>query len=99
MGADGGHIAQRRSDGLDGFLDDMVKLAHFRQLIDQLRSTYTADAEQPRVAQFLRWAENELLRREGGLSPEGLEGRFDKASLFGDDDDHDFVAPREAYGW
>lgn len=93
------YIAQRRSEGLDGVLDDMVKLAHFRQLIGQLRSNYAADADQPRVAEFLTWAEDELISRESGLSPGGLEQRFGKANLFGDDDDHDFVAPRVSYGW
>lgn len=93
------YIEERRSCGLDEILGDMVKLAHFRQLVGQLRSTYAADGEQPRVAEFLKWSAGELERRERGLSPEGLECRFDDANLFGDDDDHDFVAPREAYGW
>ncbi len=93
------YIAERRSGGLDGILDDMVKLAHFRELIGQLRSTYTDDGDHPRVVEFLRWSEDELRAREAGLSPEGLETQFDKANLFGDDDDHDFIAPRETYGW
>lgn len=86
------YIEERRSFGLDEILGDIIKLAHFRQLIGQLRSTYAADGEQPRVAEFLKWSESELERREAALLPKGLERRFEERRLFGDRDDHDFVA-------
>lgn len=91
------YISERRSGGLDSILDDMVKLANFRQLIGQLRSSYSTDADHPRVAEFLRWSEDELKARETKLSPEGLECRFDNQNLFGNDDDHDFAAARNTW--
>jgi len=49
-----------------------------------------------RVAKFLGLAERRLAAREAALSADGLEQRFEKSKLFGDDDDHAFRPP---YGY
>lgn len=41
-----------------------------------------------RLAGFLELAERHLASREAALSADGLEQRFEKNKLFGDDDDH-----------
>lgn len=87
------HIAKRRGESLDLILDEMIKLEHFRQMVGTLRASVLGDAAKPRVAEFLRWSEEELQVREQRLTSLGLERRFEEASLFGDDDDHDFQAP------
>jgi hypothetical protein len=46
-----------------------------------------------RVAKFLGLAERRLAAREAALSADGLEQRFEKSKLFGDDDDHAFRPP------
>lgn len=48
------------------------------------------------MAEFLALAERRLVSREAALSAEGLEQRFEKQKLFGDDDDHAFRPP---YGY
>lgn len=48
-----------------------------------------------RVTEFLGLAERRLASREAGFFAEGLEQRFEKQKLFGDDDDHAF---RPRYG-
>ena len=45
-----------------------------------------------RVTEFLGLAERRLALREAVLSADGLEQRFEKNKLFGDDDDHAFSA-------
>lgn len=46
--------------------------------------------------EFLCLAEWRLASREAGPSGEGLEQRFEKSKLFGDDDDYAFRPP---YGY
>ena len=48
------------------------------------------------VAEFLGLAERRLASREAALLADGLEQRFEKNKLFGDDDDHAFRPP---YGY
>ncbi|WP_237229867.1 MULTISPECIES: hypothetical protein [unclassified Sphingobium] len=49
-----------------------------------------------RGAEFVGLAERRLASREAALSADGLEQRFEKNKLFGDDNDHAFRPP---YGY
>jgi hypothetical protein len=53
-------------------------------------------ASSGRLTAFLALAELRLAAREAALSSDGLEQRFEKQKLFGDDDDHAFRPP---YGY
>jgi hypothetical protein len=89
------HIAERRGKALDEVLDEMASLDRLRRLVANLRAEGMSGSTS-RVAEFLSLAERRLASREAALSAEGLEERFEKNKLFGDDDDHAFRPP---YGY
>lgn len=89
------HIAERRHTALDEILEEMAALDRLRRLVTGLQAEHmTAVGE--RVAKFLALAELRLADHEDALSAGGLELRFDKQRLFGEDDDHAFRPP---YGY
>ena len=90
-----GHIAERRGKALEEVLEEMASLDRLRRLVAGLRSEEMSGST-GRVAEFLGLAERRLASREAALSADGLEERFEKQKLFGDDDDHAFRPP---YGY
>lgn len=90
------HIEDRRVAGLTAIFGELDELNHLRRLTATLLE-HASDDTSPRVATFLRWAKDHLLKREALLSPEGLERRFSELQLFGDTDDHDFRGSRWGY--
>jgi len=89
------HIAERCGKALDEVLEEMASLDRLRRLVWNLRSEELSGST-GRVAEFLALAERRLSSREAALSAEGLEQRFEKQKLFGQDDDHAFRPP---YGY
>lgn len=89
------HIAERRGKALDEVLEEMAGLDRLRRLVANLRGEEISGST-GRVAEFLGLAERRLAAREASLSADGLEQRFEKQKLFGDDDDHAFRPP---YGY
>ncbi|MBN8849620.1 MAG: hypothetical protein BGO24_17995 [Sphingomonas sp. 67-36] len=89
------HIAERRGKALDEVLEEMASLDRLRRLVANLRGEEMSGST-GRVAEFLGLAERRLASREAALSTDGLEQRFEKQKLFGDDDDHAFRPP---YGY
>lgn len=89
------HIAERRGKVLDEVLEEMASLDRLRRLVANLRGEEMSGST-GRVAEFLKLAERRLASREAALSADGLEQRFEKNKLFGDDDDHGFRPP---YGY
>ena len=89
------HIAERRGKALDEVLEEMASLDRLRRLVANLRVEKMSGST-GRVASFLELAERRLAAREAALSADGLEQRFEKNRLFGDDDDHAFRPP---YGY
>ncbi|HRO33048.1 MAG TPA: hypothetical protein PLQ03_06505 [Brevundimonas sp.] len=81
-------VDERRRGALDAILADMDSLDRMRRLMTGLRSEQTSEPDR-RVAAFLAWADAEVERRSAGLSADGLEARFRREGLFGDDDDRD----------
>ena len=90
-----GHIAERRGKALDEVLEEMASLDRLRRLVEGLRGQALSGSS-TRVVEFLGLAEHRLASREAALSADGLEQRFEKQRLFGDDDDHAFRPP---YGY
>jgi hypothetical protein len=90
------HIEDRRSAGLAAILGELDELSRLRNLTTALLEHASGDAS-PRVATFLHWAQEHLVRREALLSTDGLERRFSELQLFGDTDDHDFRPSRWGY--
>ncbi len=91
----GDHIAERRGKALDEVLEEMASLDRLRRLVANLRGEEMPEST-GRVTKFLELAERRLASREAALSTDGLEQRFEKQKLFGDDDDHAFRPP---YGY
>ena len=89
------HIAERRGKALEEVLEEMASLDRLRRLVANLR-VEDMSGSTGRVAEFLALAERRLASREAALSADGLEQRFEKNKLFGDDDDHAFRPP---YGY
>lgn len=89
------HIAECRGKALDEVLEEVAALDRLRRLVAGLRGEEMAGSAS-RVAEFLGLAERRLASREAALSADGLEHRFEKQKLFGDDDDHAFRPP---YGY
>ncbi len=89
------HIAERRGKALDEVLEEVATLDRMRRLVANLRGEKMS-GHSGRVTEFLGLAERRLASREAALSAEGLEQRFEKQKLFGDDDDHAFRPP---YGY
>lgn len=89
------HIAERRGKALDEVLEELAALDRLRRLVENLRAENLAESA-GRVLQLLTLAERQLELREAALSADGLEQRFEKNKLFGDDDDHAFRPP---YGY
>lgn len=90
------HVAERRGKALDEVLEEIASLDRLRRLVENLRGEELSGST-GRVAEFLRLAERRLPSREARLSAEGLEQRFEKERLFGDDDDHAFRPPYSHY--
>lgn len=90
------HIAERRGKALDEVLEEMASLDRLRRLVANLRSEEISGST-GRVVGFLELAERRLASREAALSADGLEQRFEKNKLFGDDDDHAFRPPYGHY--
>jgi hypothetical protein len=89
------HIAERRGKALDEVLEEMAALDRLRRLVAGLRGDEMVGSV-GRLAEFFALAERRLASREASLSADGLEQRFEKQKLFGDDDDHAFRPP---YGY
>lgn len=89
------HIAERRGKALEEVLEEMASLDRLRRLVANLRSNEMS-VSTGRVAEFMGLAGRRLASREAALSADGLEQRFEKNRLFGDDDDHGFRPP---YGY
>jgi len=89
------HIAERRGKALEEVLEEMASLDRLRRLVANLRAEEMSGST-GRVAEFLALAERRLASRDAALSADGLEQRFEKNKLFGDDDDHAFRPP---YGY
>ncbi|WP_231639105.1 hypothetical protein [Sphingomonas profundi] len=89
------HIAERRGKALDEVLEEMASLDRLRRLVANLRDEEMSGST-GRVTEFLGLAERRPASREAALSTDGLEQRFEKQKLFGDDDDHAFRPP---YGY
>lgn len=87
------HIKKRRGDALDNILEKLAALERLRTLVTTLRSELESGGE-GRVATFLDFAEQRLLEREAAFSAEGLDKRFERKRIFGEDDDHDFRSLR-----
>lgn len=51
------------------------------------------DIPNTRTARFLELAQQQLMTMENNLNSGGLEARFERHHLFGDDDDHNFQLP------
>ncbi len=90
------HIAERRGKALDEVLEEMASLDRLRRLVANLRGEEISGST-GRVVGFLELAERRLASREAALSADGLEQRFEKNKLFGDDDDHAFRPPYSHY--
>lgn len=90
------HIAERRGKALDEVLEEMASLDRLKRLVANLREGELS-VSSGRVAEFLGLAERRLSSREAALSADGLEQRFEKNKLFGDDDDHAFRPPYVYY--
>lgn len=89
------HIAERRGKALDDVLEELAALDRLRRLVVNLRMEDMSGST-GRVAEFLDLAQRRLASREAALSAAGLEQRFERVKLFGDDDDHAFRPP---YGY
>lgn len=89
------HIAERRSKALDEVLEEIAALDRLRRLVASLDAA-EMPADSGRVSEFLKLAERRLALRETALSANGLEQRFEKQKLFGEDDGHVFRPP---YGY
>lgn len=87
------HVAKRRHEALDDILDELAALERLRSLVGGLRSELASTAE-GRAEAFLAFAEKRLAIREAAFSADGLQRRFEKNRLFGDDDDFDFRPSR-----
>jgi len=90
------HIAERRGRALDEVLEEMAALDRLRRMVGNLRGEEMSESA-GRVAAFLALAERRLASREAALSADGLEQRFEKNRLFGDNDDHGFRPPSDFY--
>lgn len=86
------HIIERRAKVLEEVLEEIASLDRLRLLVAGLRGEEMSGSIS-RVNEFLRLAERKLSSREAALSADGLEQRFEKQRLFGDDDDHAFQQP------
>lgn len=89
------HIAERRDTALDEILEEMAALDRLRRLVAGLQAERMSTIGE-RVTKFLLLAELRLADRENALSGRGLEQRFEKQRLFGEDDDRAFRPP---YGY
>lgn len=87
------HIEDRRTAGLGAILAELDELDRLRRLIAMLTAEVPAEP-MPRLLTFLAWAKEHLALREARLSAQALEDRFTDEQLFGDTDDHAFVASR-----
>lgn len=90
------YIVERRDKALDELLEEIASLNRLRQLVTGLRGEEMS-GNANRVAEFLKLAEHRLASGEAALSAEGLEQRFEKHRLFGDDDDHAYQPPYGFY--
>ena len=84
------HIEDRRIAGLSSLLSEFEELDRLRRLIDLLNAEVSV-ASTPRLSAFLAWTSEHLEKRKARLSAQGIEHRFEKEHLFGDDDDHGFA--------
>ena len=80
---------------LDEVLEEMASLDRLRRLVTNLRSEELSGST-GRVTEFLGLAERRLASRAAARSADGLEQRFEKSKLFGEDGDYAFRPP---YGY
>lgn len=83
------HAASKRQE----CPEEIASLDRLRRLVANLRGEELL-VSTSRVAEFLRLAERRLASREAAPSADGLEQRFEKNKLFGDE--HAFRPP---YGY
>ncbi len=86
------HIEERRTAALEGVVAEMEQVDRLRRLLRGLREA-VGEGSDPRVAEFVRWAEAHVATREAALAADGLGRRFEDQRLFGEDDDHAFRPP------
>lgn len=87
------HVEDRRTAGLGAILTELDEVDRLRRLIVMLTTEVPAEP-MPRLSTFLAWAKERLAKRETRLSAQAMEDRFAVERLFGDTDDHTFVASR-----
>lgn len=87
------HIEDCRIAGLGTILAELDELDRLRRLIAMLTTEVPAEPT-PRLSTFLAWAREHLEKQEARLSAQAIEDRFAAEQLFGDTDDHAFVASR-----
>lgn len=90
------HVSERREKALDEVFEEIASMDRLRRLVANL-SSEEISVGTGRVAEFVASAERRLALREAALSADGLEQRFVKQKLFGDDDDHAFRPPSHHY--
>lgn len=86
------HVEERRTAALETILAEVEQADRLRRLLGALREGAGETAD-PRVGEFLQWADAHLAAREAVLTAEGLGRRLEDQRLFGDDDDHAFRPP------
>jgi hypothetical protein len=87
------HVEERRTAALERILAEADQVDRLRRLLGVVREG-AGDAADPRVAEFVGWAQAHLARREAALQADGLGRLFEEQRLFGEDDDHAFHPPR-----
>jgi hypothetical protein len=87
------HIEERRGAALRAILIEAAELERLKRLLASVGEGI-AGADDPRIVEFVRWANAHLAEREAALSAQGLAQRFERERLFGADDDHDFRPSR-----
>jgi hypothetical protein len=87
------HIEERRTTALEGVVAEMEQVDRLRRLLGTPREA-AGKALDPRVAEFVRWAEAHVATREAALTAEGLGRRFEDQCLFGEDATRSSASPR-----
>lgn len=86
------HVEERRAAALEKILEEVEQVGRLSRLLGSLHE-WAGEATDPRVREFVRWAQARLAVREAALAAESLGRRFGDQRLFGEDDDHAFRPP------
>jgi hypothetical protein len=87
------HVEERRTASLSSITAELHDVDRLERLVAALEQQLAGE-KAPRVAAFLSWAKEHLAERQRQLAASELEARFEKAHLFGENDDFDFRASR-----